>query len=238
MLPSVETEHNQSAASRLAIARESLEATPARATKLLRGIGSSLVIRSILLQVGLTRADLEEGWSLLRDACGLDAGYEEEPNSAEAADAIRTIDAWDEQGLMLVRATIAHRFPQQASFLLAGLSPHDGPEAVVGVATLLDRLDALDHDALREETREDDRATLELLAKRGLTADERARLRRLVTMVQRASGSPDASTRTAEGNDLARLTRLRAWFDEWSEICRVMLKRPEHLRRLGLAGNG
>ena len=90
-----------------------------------------------LLQVGLTRADLEEGWSLLRDACGLSDGYEEEPSTAEAADAIRTIDAWDEQGLMLVRATIAHRFPQQASFLLAGLTPHDGPEAVVGVATLL-----------------------------------------------------------------------------------------------------
>ena len=76
-------EHTQSAAPRLAIARESLEATPARATKLLRGIGSSLVIRSILLQVGLTRADLEEGWSLLRDACGLSDGYEEEPGSAE-----------------------------------------------------------------------------------------------------------------------------------------------------------
>lgn len=228
--------HPSSAATRLAVARESLEATPVRAIKLLRGIGGSIVIRSILLPLGFTRADLEEGWSLLRDACSLGAGYEEEPNSAEAADAVRVLDAWDEQALVLVGATLTHRYPRQAGFLLAGLAPHEGPEAIVGVAKLLDRLDALENDPHREESRDDDHAALDLLAKRGITKDERGRLRALVRIVQRSAGVVDTDSRTAEGNDLARLVRLRAWYDEWSQICRVAVRRPELLRRLGLAG--
>ncbi len=67
----------------------------------------------------------------------------------------------------------------------------EGPAAAVGVATLLDRLDALASDPHREETREDDLATLELLGKRGLGDDERTRLRALVEVVRKATATRD-----------------------------------------------
>ncbi len=219
---------------RLALSRETLEATPGRALKLLRGIGSSLVIRATLLQVGFTRADLEEGWALLREACHVTAS-EDEPDLGASSQALCTLDAWDERGFVLVEATLSHRYPSQKNFLLSGLASAAGPEAAHGVAALLDRLDALESDATREEHREDDLAALELLAKRGLHAAERACLRELVRVVQLTTGAA-ANTRTQAGEDLARLSRLRAWFDEWSALARVTLTRAEHLRRLGLAG--
>jgi hypothetical protein len=222
---------------KLAVSRETLEAAPVRAVRLLRGIGGSLVIRSLLLPFGFTKADLAEGWALLHDACGIVDVEDEEPSLTEAADAVRELDAWDERGFMLVRASVTHRFPPQALFLLAGLEAQEGPEAVAGVATLLDRLDALESDPRRQETRDDDHATLDLLAKRGLGPEQRAHLQRLVAIVRRTAGTPDTSTRTEEGNQLARLSRLRGWFDEWAEICRVVLRRPEHLIKVGLAGS-
>jgi hypothetical protein len=217
---------------RLTVSKETLEATPARAVRLIQGIGSSLLVRALLLPHGFTRADLEEGWSLLRDACGV-SDAETEVDPAAAAEAVRTVDEWDERGFTIVRATISHRYPQQASFLLAGLDAAEGSAAAVGVASLLDRLDALESDPRREETRDDDLAALSLLAQRGLDQAERDRLRAHIDTVRRALGSSDGSTRTEEGNQLARLTRLRAWYDEWVAVCRVAL-RSELLKRVGL----
>lgn len=68
---------------RLTVSKETLEATPARVVRMLQGIGSSLLIRSLLLPFGFTRADLDEGWSLLRDACGIaDSDVELDPARA------------------------------------------------------------------------------------------------------------------------------------------------------------
>lgn len=218
---------------RLTVSKETLEATPARVVRLLQGIGSSLLIRALLLPHGFTRATLEEGWHLLRDACGI-SDAPDEIDQVGVAEAVRTLDEWDERGFAIVRATLAHRLPQQASFLLSGIDAAEGAAAAVGVAVLLDRLDALESEPRRQETRDDDRAALALLAERGLDRVERDRLRALVEAVRRAVGSKETSTRTEEGNHLARLTRLRAWYEEWVAVCRVAL-RPELLKRVGLA---
>lgn len=218
---------------RLTVSKETLEATPARAVRLLQGAGSSLLIRALLLPHGFTRRDLEEGWHLLRDACGIHDGGDEIDQGA-LAHAVRELDTWDERGFAIVRATLAHRLPQQCSFLLAGIDAAEGSLAAVGVAALLDRLDALESDPRREATRDDDLDALGLLAQRGLDQAERDRLRAHVHTVRRALGSSDASTRTEDGNHLARLTRLRAWYEEWVAVCRVAL-RPELLKRVGLA---
>lgn len=218
----------------LTYARATLDATPPRALKLIRGIAWSPAIRAQLATVGLTRADLEEGLNLILESCrmGLDAPEPIDPDAVRAA--LSELDAWDERGFLLVRATLAHRFPEQARFVLSGLEPSEGPEALAGVSRLLDRLDALEHDPRREETRLDDHAALEALAARGLHTEERARLRRLVDLVATSTtGRPEAS-RSAAGDELATLTRLRAWFDEWADLCRAVLTRPSQLQRLGL----
>lgn len=218
----------------LTYARATLEATPPRALKLIRGISWSPAIRAQLAQVGLTRADLEEGLALIFDSCRLGLDVPEPVDVDAVRAAIVELDAWDERGFLLVRATLSHRFAEQARFVLAGLSPCDGPEAVQGVAVLLDRLDALAHDPRREESCLDDQAALDALAARGLGPDERARLRGLVNLVARATTGRAEGTRTAEGEQLAVLTRLRRWFDEWADLCRAVLTRPSQLARLGL----
>jgi hypothetical protein len=197
----------------LTYARETLEATPPRAVVLLRGIATSLTIRAHLSAVGFRRADLEEGWALLREACELVDDDLALPSEVDVASAVTELDAWDERGFLVVEATLSHRFPLQARFLMAGLRASEGPAAVAGVGALLDRLDALERDPLREESREDDHAALAALSERGLGADERARLRALVL-------------RVAEATRGAR---------ELRPLVRAVLRRDEHLVHLGLA---
>ena len=68
----------------------------------------------------------------------------------------------------------------QGEFVLKGLAPAKGIAAVLSVSDLLDRLDALETSPERKATRKTDRAALDTLAKRGIDAKERARLRALV----------------------------------------------------------
>ncbi|MBL9021956.1 MAG: hypothetical protein JNL21_07130 [Myxococcales bacterium] len=148
----------------------------------------------------------------------------------------RTLETYPERALAMLR-TLGTDNGIRATMLSYGYSDAE-----------LDRLDALESDPRREETRDDDLAALSLLrpvqrpgwgkrrgraAQRGLDGAERDRLRAHIDTVRRALGSNDGSTRTEEGNQLARLTRLRAWYDEWVAVCRVAL-RPELLKRVGL----
>jgi hypothetical protein len=105
---------------------------------------------------------------------------------------------------------------------------------VVGVKTLLDRLDALD-----KEKDPGDKAALKILSARGLSADERARLRGLVQIAEKGTSiAPSGVEEVVDDKAAERqktLTALRAWFEEWSEMARVAVKRRDRLMRLGLA---
>ena len=92
----------------------------------------------------------------------------------------------------------------------------------------------------RAATRDDDRAALALLATRGVTDDDRARLAARVTSVQRAAVAPPAEV----DGDVARSlpppaddprAALHAWVSEWSEIARAVVPRRADQIRLGLA---
>ena len=65
--------------------------------------------------------------------------------------------------------------------MLAGLSPSNGAAAILGVETLLDRLDAL-----ASSKNAADRAAIATLDARGLDDAERKRLRALVKVAGRA----------------------------------------------------
>jgi hypothetical protein len=107
---------------------------------------------------------------------------------------------------------------------------------VLGVATLLDRLDALEKSPERKATRKADQAALDTLTKRGISTAERARLRALVTTATTAAKSEeDASDAADDGVPNEALLKLHAWYGEWSEVARAVIKRRDHLIRLGLA---
>jgi len=220
------------------VTRATLEDTPPRALKLLLGIGTSLPIRAALEQHGFTEEDRQEGWALLHAL----ASYKP-PSSGAAAprvdavvrDAVVALDAWDEDGFRVVRATLERRYPAQAKMVLDGIGPSTGPAAVLGVATLLDRLAALE-----KSKNKDDRDASALIAARGIDADERKRLRGLVATAQSATPlaaePPGVAARdAAEAKYLGSLAALRGWYEEWSAIARSAIKRRDRLILIGLA---
>jgi hypothetical protein len=79
-------------------------------------------------------------------------------------------------------------------------------------------------------------AALATLTKRGLSAAERARLRALVsTATTAAKINEGASDAAEEAPSNEAVLKLYAWYGEWSEVARAVIKRRDHLIRLGLA---
>jgi hypothetical protein len=219
------------------VGRETLQEAPLRALKLLRAIGTSLPIRASLAARGYGDDDHAEGWSLLHAASGFSPGNEAETIDVGVRDAIRELDAWDEDGFRIVRASLERRYPAIAATVLDGIGPSTGPASIVGVATLLDRLDGL-----AKGKDKDGHAAIALLAKRGIDGDERKRLRALVDAAQTApeDGVADVATnaaarRAADDAHLRSLAALRAWHEEWAAIARASIKRRDHLILMGLA---
>jgi hypothetical protein len=103
--------------------------------------------------------------------------------------------------------------------------------AVVGVSTLLDRLDALESAPERKATRKADHAAFATLASRGYTAEERARLRGLVGLTQTVIMTKPVSDAEREQT----LNQLYAWYNEWSTSARLALTRRDHQIAVGIA---
>lgn len=146
-------------------------------------------------------------------------------------DAVLELDAWDEPNFAVIRAVLENHHANIVEFLFESLSPKQGPEAVVVVSTLLDRLDALESGAERKATRKADHAVLETLAARGYSKEERARLRGLVDLTQTVVVTNPISDEEREKT----LGRLYAWYNEWSSIARLALTRRDHQIAVGIA---
>ncbi|MEO5726050.1 MAG: hypothetical protein ABI134_20685 [Byssovorax sp.] len=216
--------------------RQVLEEIPTRSLKLLSALSRSSIIHAALAARGYTEPDHQEGWELLLQVTGFRRPAVAAAESTAARDATVEIDAWDEPNFRLIRAALDRRHPEQSLFVFEGLTASTGAGAVVGVATLLDRLDALEKSPERKATRKADQAALDTLAKRGIPTAERARLRALVTTAMTAAkAEEDASDAADDGAPNEALLKLHAWYGEWSEVARAVIKRRDHLIRLGLA---
>jgi len=231
-------------------ARQTLEETPERMLSLLSAIGTVPTIRAALTKRGYTADDHEQGWKLLHKASGYLGPAAEPKVDRTANDALAAVDAWDEPHFRLARATLERRYPDQAAFVFADLSAQTGPSALLSVGTFLDRLDALERKLPGRELKEKaadkaqekaDKAALATLELRGITAAERSRLRGLIKVAQTGTApDPGAEKAAAEAaaqaaERLKNLAELRAFYDEWAEIARIVITRRDYLIRLGLA---
>jgi hypothetical protein len=216
-----------------------IEQAPGRALTFLRGISQNPMIHALLAQAGYTPDDNRQGWERLLKA----SGYRPDQaapavTGSPAFDAMVALDAWDEDGFRRIRSALTRLHPEQAAFVFEGqLAASTGPSAVLGVAAIVNRLDELENGKDRKATRKSDNAALQTLAQRGIDKAERARLRELVEIAQTVDKKP-----TIEGNDLptaaerrAALIDLYAWFKDWSETARAVVKKRAHLITLGLA---
>ena len=218
-----------------------LEETPARALAFLRGLGRSPLAHGQLEQAGYRQVDHEEGWQLLFKAAGYAPGVPDAPDST-GDDAIVTLDAWDENGFARIRAALDRLHPEQSSFVFAGdLEAESGPKAVIGVKTLLDRLDMLDSGKGRPKSaHKADAEAIATLERRGIGEAERARLRALVE--EASALGPSAPIREAVQSSAARkeartadLAKLHAWYKDWTTTARSVIKQRSSLIALGLA---
>ncbi|MCA9628580.1 MAG: hypothetical protein KC766_12970 [Myxococcales bacterium] len=223
---------------RAGVGRNTLEGTPMRALQLLRAIGTSLPIRAALYRRGYNERDHQEGWRRLHACSGFVMQEADSLIDGDVRDAIAELDAWDEPAFKILSATLKRRFPAQHAFLLEGLQPSTGAEALLGIRALLDRMDQMEKGPSRKATRKQDAEALALLAERGIDSEARNHLRALLAIAQRAEEPPPLSNEAKDAAQLAHvetLVSLREWFEEWSEIARACVSRRDYLIRMGLA---
>lgn len=210
--------------------RQVLDGVPTRVLTFLLGVGKYSAIRTALAGRGYSEAQHELAWGHLKKLAVFPAGTTPTLDKP-VRDAVIEIDAWDEPNFAVIRAVLENHHPEVVSFLFDNLSAKQGPEAVVGVSMLLDRLDALDSSPDRKATRKADHASLATLASRGYTTEERARLRGLVDLTQTVVVTKPISDEEREKT----LGRLYAWYNEWSTIARLVLTRRDHQIAVGIA---
>lgn len=220
------------------VKRQTLEATPRKALVFLYAAGTCKPIRAALETMGYTRAEHYRGWALLLRVSGYEAAVVDEPVSDD--DVIKAqgeVEAWSEAKIQLADVSLKHRHPAQHAFVFEKLKRAKGPEAVLAVNTFLTRLDALEKGVGREETHADDLAALATLAQRGLTADERRRVRALLATARGfTSADEEAAPKSPAVSTTERdLYELRAFYEEWTGVARLVLTRRDHLIRCGLA---
>ena len=226
--------------------RQVLRDAPGRVLAFLYGAAADPAAWALLATRGYDEAEHAEGWARLQRACGF-GGTAAAPRLA-AVDAVAKLDAWDEPNFRAYEAALARQFPEQRAFVFTDLAAATGPLSVIGIKTFLDRVAMLESgtnpDGSRRptETRRDDRAAVDLLTKRGLTATARAQLVGWIETAQSlpapapviddARASDDDDEPTAQ--DLA-LTELHAWWVDWSQSARAVIRKRSQLIRLGLA---
>jgi len=202
--------------------RRVLSELPARVVTFLRATGTHAGIRGALARGGYTRADHEEGFRLLQAVLafaddGLDPA-EDEP----ARDAIARIGAWVETHFSRLRFTLERLHPEAVA-LFAGIESPELGEAVLALATLLERLDSLDTRA----------PVLATFAQRGVGRVLRVELAELVRIAQSAPDVDPAAT-VHESRE-AELLELYTWHTDWAGTARAVVRRKDHLILLGLA---
>ncbi len=220
---------------------KTLQETPTDATRLLHAIGAVPEIRDIMYAAGMTDDDIIEGRELLLATLAEPSSskpvVDDEAGKAQRA-AMAELDNWDEPNFMRFKAALERRFPSAAQYIFDDLSASRGVQAVQGVATFLARVEHLDKgtDPARSNSKKQDKKAVALLASRGLTEAERKRLQELVHV---ALGPADAPATTppapVPSQRRERLVALKLWYNEWATTAHAVIRKRNHLIRMGLA---
>ena len=181
---------------------------------------------------GFSPADLEEGWSLFQVAAGARLSYTPATSDPLAPSRMRallgTLDEWENAWYPVISATLQRHYPDLHATVFHNLPQTDGPELLLSVATLLDRLAAL------AETEASQPADA-LLERRGLTAEVRAEATALIAEAKEAGEAVPLDVDPQARDEQARAAdAVWAWYLEWSQIARTLITRGDVLIRLGL----
>lgn len=189
-------------------------------------------IMAVMTTRGFTQQDLDEGWQLFTVAAGAKLAYTPDEtkghNLAKSQQYLADLDQWENTWFPLVSATLERHYPELYHPIFKNLSQTEGPEVLVSVSTLLDRLQSL----AQTET---GKQALALLAHRGLTPEVRTQATKLIEALQKFESTcvPQINPDSRAIQDKA-INDVWIWYKEWSQIARTVIQRGDLLIRLGL----
>lgn len=192
-------------------------------------------IRMLMALRGFEDGTYEEGWELFNVASGRRLAYTHPFGEMLAEDdtkrLIQAIDDDENAWFPVVDATLTRHFPRVRDELFKNISQTQGPQVVVSVGTLLERIKELQAQPTAEST-----AVLALLERRGFTQRLREQMYARVEQVRKSSEItlPEIEPNSAAERDAA-LTKAWDWYREWRQIARTVVRRRDMLMRLGLS---
>jgi hypothetical protein len=186
-------------------------------------------IATALAAHGFGEADLSRGWELLR---GLSVGRLGVPSgTATDPTLVTNLDAWENKWFPIASATLASNHAAAHEAVFRNLAQTSGPEVIVTVGILLDRIDALPKAKDQGGLGTDGAAARALLTKRGLTADVMDEARAI--LAQAAAVETAEEERVEAASDPQSEDAMWRWYLEWSQIARAVLTDRRELRALG-----
>jgi hypothetical protein len=184
------------------------------------------VVTTALVAHGFTEQDRLEGHRLLSNLATLAVKPAPERTDLEL---IARFDAFENKWFPIVKASLGRHFPELAQHVFYKLRQTEGLEVVLGVMTLLERVEQLERgDGVYAK---DGPAARALLATRGFTAQVVAETRALLASIGEMESVPPAPVEP-DARKVAE-DALWAWYLEWSAIVRSSVTDRSALRRLG-----
>lgn len=195
------------------------------------GLRNRRVLRALKAH-GFTEEDFNEGFARLRAIA--EVRLDNEPPTVDAR-LVREIDEWENRWYPIVDATLLHNYPDVHARVFRNLRQTEGAEVILGVATLLDRLEEVAA-PVEQGGMADGSAAMALLARRGLTPEVIGAARALLEEVGSIEPLDDEEEvddeAASEALELAE-RRMWSWYLEWSQIARAAIRDRRLLRMLG-----
>ncbi len=186
--------------------------------------------RRALERHGFTQAELDDGWARLR-------ALSEAPVVVRERSTVPSeLDDWENRWFPIVDVVLRTRHPRVHEVVFRNLHQTEGPEVLVSVRTLLDRLDVIGRPEKKGGLGEAGREARDLLARRGLSEDALGRARALLASLEEPPAE-DAPVADPEARARAE-ERLWNWYLEWSGIARAVIEERSVLASLGFRRSG
>ncbi|MBK8256228.1 MAG: hypothetical protein IPK82_26620 [Polyangiaceae bacterium] len=192
-------------------------------------------VAAVLRVHGFTEKDLNEGWSLLRALGKTRLDAEEAPVPQDEA-LVYQLDQWENKWFPIAKATLARHAPAVHAWFFRNLSQTEGPAVVLSVGTFLQRFDSLEKPEDKGGPKGGGgKAAKKKLQERGLSAEVLDAARALIDKLGGIQSSdvelPDLEQEEAEL--AAAESAMWAWYREWSDIARTVIKQRSLLRLMG-----
>jgi len=191
------------------------------------GLGNEHV-QGALAPHGFTEADRQEGMRLLHELTGRRLGI----TPGVDPTLLGEIDAWENRWYPIAEVVLRTNFPEVHAVVFRNLSQSSGPDVVISVMTLLDRLEAVAKPVDEGGLERGQEARARLTA-RGLTEDVVSAARALVARVGTVPATRDPLARKTPAAVQEAEDRAWNWYLEWSGIARVVIRDRRVLRSLG-----